>query len=84
MDAVDGLTPNGDKYKGTATITTSTTATADFTVTGSYDSSADTSKLALEGAGGKLTLVISTSGPTLNVDSAKGKLLGQKINYKAP
>jgi len=78
------LTPNGDKYSGTAAIETSTGATADFTVTGSYDSNADTSKIALDGAGGKLTLVISTSGTTLNVASAKGKVLGQKINYKAP
>ncbi len=78
------LTPNGDKYSGTATIDTSTGATADFTVSGSYDSSADTSKIALDGAGGKLNLIISTSGPTLTVHSAKGKLLGQKINYKAP
>jgi hypothetical protein len=77
------LTPNGSKYSGTATITTSTSATADFTVTGTYDSSADTSKIVLEGAGGKLTLVISTSGATLNVNSATGKILGQKINYIA-
>ena len=77
------LTPNGDKYSGTATIETSTGVTADFTVKGSYDSSADTSKLALDGVGGKLDMVISTSGTTLNVATAKGKLFGQKINYKA-
>jgi len=77
------LTPNGNKYTGTATIETSTTATADFTVTGTYDSTTDTSRIVLDGAGGKLTLIISTSGTTLNVNSAKGKILGQKIDYVA-
>jgi hypothetical protein len=77
------LTPNGNNYAGTASVETSTGATADFTVTGSYDSATDTSKIALTGDGGKLDLVISTSGALLNVESAKGKVFGQKVNYKA-
>jgi hypothetical protein len=77
------LTPNGNKYAGTASVETSTGATADFTVTGSYDSATDTSKIALTGDGGELDLVISTSGASLNVESAKGKVFGQKVNYKA-
>lgn len=78
------LTPNGNKYTGTASVETSTGATADFTVTGSYDSATDTSKIALSGEGSKLDLVISTSGTSLNVESAKGKVFGQKVSYKAP
>ena len=77
------LTPEGDKYKGTATIETPTGASADFKASGSYDSRADTSKITLDGGGEKLDLVISTSGATMNVDSANGKILGQTINYKA-
>ena len=78
------LTPkNGTKYSGTATIQTSSGATADFTVTGTYDSTTDTSKIVLEGVAGHLTLVIATSGPTLTVNSAKGKILGQTIGLNS-
>ncbi|HYK63889.1 MAG TPA: hypothetical protein VEY94_02995, partial [Patescibacteria group bacterium] len=68
---------------GTASVETSTGATADFTVTGTYDSAADTSKIAMVGAAGKLDLVISTSGAMLNVESAKGKIFGQTLKYPA-
>jgi len=77
------LTPNGNSYTGTASVETSTGATADFTVTGTYDSAADTSKIAMVGAAGKLDLVISTSGAMLNVESAKGKIFGQTLKYPA-
>lgn len=76
------LTPNGNALTGTATVETSTGATADFTVTGTYDSGTDTSKIALKGDAGKLSLVISTSGATLNVDSAKGKIFGQTVKFQ--
>lgn len=75
------LTPNGNELAGTATVETSTAATADFTVTGTYDSVTDTSKIALKGDAGKLNLVISTSGTTLNVDSAEGKIFGQTVKF---
>jgi hypothetical protein len=77
------LTPNGNAYTGAASIETSTGATADFTATGTYDSGTDTSKIALTGAAGKLELVIATSGAMLNVESAKGKIFGQTLNYQA-
>ncbi|HEV2169451.1 MAG TPA: hypothetical protein VGR40_00810, partial [Candidatus Binatus sp.] len=77
------LTPNGNSYTGTASVELSTGATADFTVTGTYDSASDTSKIALVGDAGKLSLVISTSGAMLNVDTAKGKIFGQTVNYTA-
>jgi hypothetical protein len=77
------LTPGGNAYTGTASAQTSTGVTADFTVEGTYDAGTDTSKLALVGAAGKLNLVISTSGATLNVKSAKGKIFGQTLNYQA-
>ncbi len=78
------LTPNGTKYTGTATVVTSAGTTAEFTATGSYQSRTDTSKIMLKGAGGSLGLVISTSGSLVNIESVKGKLFGQSVNFKAP
>jgi len=75
------LTPNGNSYTGTASVELSTGTTADFTVTGTYNSGSDTSKVALLGDAGKLDLVISTSGAILNVESAKGKIFGQTVKY---
>jgi len=75
------LTPSGNSYTGTATVELSTGATADFNVTGTYNSGSDTSKIALVGAAGKLALVISTSGAILNVESATGKIFGQAVKY---
>src|SRR4029077_17757615 len=66
------LTPSGNSYTGTRTVELSIGATADFNVTGTYNSGSDTSKVALVGAAGKLGLVISTSGAILNVESATG------------
>ena len=77
------LTPNGNSYTGTATVKLSTIATADFKVTGTYNSASDTSKIAMVGDAGKLNLVISTSGATLNVESAMGKIFGQTVKYQA-
>jgi len=77
------LTPNGNSYTGTASVQLSTGATADFTAKGTYNSASDTSKIALVGDAGKLDLVISTSGATLNVESAKGKIFGQNVKYTA-
>ena len=77
------LTPNGNSYTGTASVDLSTGATADFTVTGTYNSASDTSKVALVGDAGKLNLVISTSGTILNVESATGKIFGQTVKYQA-
>jgi len=75
------LTPNGNSYTGTATVQLSTGATADFTAKGTYNSSSDTSKITLTGDAGKLALVIMTSGTTLNVESATGKLFGQSLKF---
>ena len=77
------LTPSGNSYTGTATVELSTGATADFNVTGTYNSASDTSKIALVGDAGKLALVISTSGAILNVESATGKIFGQTVKYQA-
>ncbi len=78
------LTPSGNSYTGTATVELSTGATADFNVTGTYNSGTDTSKIALVGDAGKLALVISTSGAILDVESATGKVFGQTVKYVAP
>jgi hypothetical protein len=77
------LTPNGNRYTGMASVELSTGATADFKVAGTYNSGSDTSKIALVGDAGKLDLVISTSGATLNVESATGKIFGQTVKYTA-
>ena len=76
------LTPDGNAYTGTASIELSTGATTDFTATGTYDPWTDTSKVNLVGNAGKLNLVISTWGATLNVESANGKIFGQNMNYQ--
>ncbi|HTS19768.1 MAG TPA: hypothetical protein VMP11_19485 [Verrucomicrobiae bacterium] len=76
------LTPNGTRYSGTATIQTSTGQTAQFAATGTYQSKTDTSKVTLKGGSGDLNLVVSTSGSSLTIHSAKGKLFGQKVNVK--
>jgi len=78
------LTPNKNKYTGTATIETSTGGTAEFNATGTYSAKTDNSTITLKGADGDLNLVISTSGSALYVHSVKGKLLGQSLNFKAP
>jgi len=77
------LTPTKTKYAGTATVTTSTGKTVSLTATGSYNSKKDTSTIILKGANNSLSLVISTSGSTMHIQSATGKLLGQNINIKA-
>jgi hypothetical protein len=77
------LTPSGNSYTGTASVELSTGTTADFTVTGTYNSGNDTSKVALVGDAGKLDLVISTSGAILNVESATGKIFGQTVKYSS-
>ncbi len=78
------LTPNGTQYTGTATVGTSTGGTAEFTATGSYKSKTDTSKITLKGTNGSVSLVISTSGSVVNIQSVKGKLFGQSLKFKAP
>lgn len=79
------LTPEGTKYTGTATIVTSTGGTMEFTATGTYSSKTDTSSITLKGEGGELSAVISTSGgQNLTVNSMKGKVYGQTMNFKAP
>jgi hypothetical protein len=77
------LSANGNKYTGTATIQSSVGGSTDFTATGSYSSKTDTSKIKLKGAGGELSLVISTSGSSMTIKSMKGKIYGQKVNFKA-
>lgn len=77
------LTPNRNKYSGTASLLSSTGGTTEFTATGSYSSKTDTSKIKLKGAGGELSLVISTSGSTMTIHSMKGKIYGQKVNFTA-
>ena len=78
------LTPAGTKYTGSATIQTSTGGVAALTVTGSYKSKTGTSKISLKGTGGSLSMVISTPGTDLIVESINGKLFGQTLSFKAP
>jgi hypothetical protein len=82
------LTPNGTKYTGTAEVVTSVGDSVDFNVTGTYSAKKDVSDLTLKGtgwgAGTGLSLVISTSGSTINIKSVEGKLFGQSLNYKTP
>ena len=77
------LTPNGTKYSGTATLQTSAGGTMDFTATGTYSVNTDTSNIKLKGAGGELSLVVSTSGQSMSIQSMKGKVYGQSMSFKA-
>ena len=77
--------PNKAKYSGTATIETSTGGTTEFTATGIYSAKTDTSEITLKGAGGSLTLVISTSGSSMGIHSAKDECLKpENLNFKSP
>jgi len=79
------LIPNGTKYTGTASLETAPNGiTENFTVTGTYSARTDTSKLTLKGNDGTLSLVISTSGPNMTVQSIKGKVFGQSIKFTNP
>jgi len=78
------LTPDGSKITGSATITTSTGNELDLPAVGTYTSKTGTSKITLKGAGGSLGLVISTTSDGMNVESAKGKLFGQNLDFVAP
>lgn len=77
------LTPNKNKYNGTATVVTQSGQTINYTVGGTYSTRTDTSTLMLRGGkSGTLNLVVSTSGSELTILKVKGKLLGQSLNYQ--
>lgn len=79
------LTPNSNKYTGTATALTQSGQSINYTVGGSYSTKADTSTLTLNGgSSGNLSLTVATSGSELTILSVKGKLLGQNLNYRKP
>ena len=79
------LTPTGNKYNGTATVLTQSGQTINYPVKGSYSPKKDVSTLTLKGGkAGNLSLTMATSGSTITILSAKGKLLGQAVNYRQP
>lgn len=80
------LTPVGTTYTGSASIETSTGSTVDFSATGSFSTKTNSSSLSLKGINGStgsVSMVILTSGTEMTVKSAKGKVLGQTLNYTA-
>ena len=83
-DLLLNLSPVGTKYSGSASVQTSTGGTAPLNVTGNYGSTTGFSKIALKGNGCKLNLIISTPGTTMTVQSVKGKLFGQSLNFTTP
>jgi hypothetical protein len=88
LDLTPTVVKKETKYTGTAEVVTSVQDDLSFTVTGTYSATKDVSDLTLKGtgsaAGTSLTLVISTSGSTMNLESVKGKLYGQSLSYTAP
>jgi hypothetical protein len=78
------LVPNGTQYTGTASLQTSTSATTEFAVTGSYSSKTDGSKLTLKGPGGSMSVAGSASGVDFLVQALKGKVFGQTLKLTAP
>ncbi len=78
------LTPNGNKYTGTATLENTSGSDVTFTATGTYSAKTDTSKIALKADGSMLNLVVSTSGPNITVHSINGKVFGQSLKIVNP
>jgi len=79
------LLPNGTKFAGSGNVQSSTSGAMHLTATGSYSSKTSASAITLKGAGGNsLNMVISTSGSNMTVESVKGRLYGQSVNYQAP
>jgi hypothetical protein len=79
------VTPSNNKYTGSATVQTSTGGSVPLTATGSFAPATNTSAITLKGTGGgSLSLVVSTLGSNMTVQSAKGTMYGQSVNFKAP
>lgn len=83
-DVILNLIPNLNKYTGDATIRTSTGRTAPLNVTGSFTAKTGISKINLAGTGCNLNMVLLTSGTNMAVQSGKGKLFGQSLNFTVP
>lgn len=75
------LTQAGLKYTGTATIQTSTGVTTDMNVSGAYSDKKNTTSFTLKNKSGHFTMVVATSGDVMTINSLKGTLLGQILNY---
>jgi len=79
------LAPNESKYLGSATVQTSNGVSVPLTATGSYNANLNSSAITLKGAGGSMSMVVSLTGSNImTVQSVKGKLFGQSLNYRAP
>lgn len=78
------LTATGTSYSGTATVQTLPGKTVDLSVTGSFSSDTNTSKIILKDNGCNLKMVVTISGTNMIVHTVKGKIYGQKLNYTAP
>ncbi len=87
-DLVLNVIPSGkSKYTGSGEVALSNDRTLPFTVTGSYASKSDTSKLTLKGSGSNRGASVSVLGAfesgSVNVQTLAGKILGQTLKYKA-
>lgn len=80
--ALNVTAQKGNKYSGTATVTTANGTAANLTVSGSYAVNG-VSTLNLAAKGGNLTLTITVASGQPVVKAMKGKLFGQTVNYKA-
>ena len=76
------LVPRGNRNTGSALVQTSTGGTAVLGATGSYTAKTGASKLTLKGGGGSLGMVIITTETTWTSQGVKGKLFGQRLNFK--
>lgn len=85
--SMDVSPATGTKYAGSAEAVLPNGRTLPFTVTGSYSSKADTSKLTLKGSGlnrGASLSVLAAldEGGIVNLRTLSGKVLGQALKYK--
>jgi hypothetical protein len=71
----------GTSYTGTAQLQLSNGKVFDLNLTGAYSAKKDTSKLSLKGLvkSMSLSLVTSTTGAAMDIQSLKGSALGQKV-----
>jgi hypothetical protein len=73
------VSPDGNKYQGTGSVTLSNGKTIPVTVTGNYAAKTGVSRLTLKGAGINLSLMGLLQNGQIVVQKLNGKALGQKL-----
>ncbi len=77
------VVPDGNKLSGGGTITCSNRQVFQFQLIGSYSPKTDKTKLLLRGTNDDkgAHLVLSLTGPELNIDAIRGAVAGQRLRF---